>query len=567
VTVRLRHGREGSLAAEPHQNRAAPLTPDSGLRNRFFTPALYQFVTTGAFVHEAAAGYGGCLHMARTVLVVDDDPTQRRLIQAVLEREGFAVAHAENGDQAITHLAAGGVADVVLLDMVMPGISGQETLVEMRARGLNQPVIVVTATGGVDTIVQAMQAGAIDFFIKPAAPERIIVSIRNALSMGALRGEVDRLKKHASGRTGFGDLIGASPAMTMVKRLGERAAKSSIPILITGESGVGKEVIARAVHGSSERAGKPFIAVNCGAIPENLVESILFGHEKGSFTGATDKHLGKFLEANGGTLFLDEVGELPLDIQVKLLRALQEGEIDAVGGKRPIKVDVRIVSATNRDLSLAVKEGRFREDLYYRLNVFPIEAPALRERKEDVPALVDAFVKRFNIEEGKTVVGATPEAMAYLAAFDWPGNVRQLENAVYRAIVLADAPYLQPHDFPSISGVAPPAQTPELTGSPASSIVAAMLPAAVAGLMPDMPQAIPVRILDERGHLRTLEEIERDLIQLAIEIYAGHMSEVARRLGIGRSTLYRKVREQGLDDVIKGGPDDANDEADAAQVA
>jgi DNA-binding NtrC family response regulator len=375
--------------------------------------------------------------------------------------------------------------------------------------------------------------------------------------MGALRGEVDRLKKHQSGRTSFGDLIGASPAMTMVKRLGERAAKSSIPILITGESGVGKEVIARAVHGSSDRSGKPFVAVNCGAIPENLVESILFGHEKGSFTGATDKHLGKFQEANGGTLFLDEVGELPLDIQVKLLRALQESEIDAVGGKRPIKVDVRIVSATNRDLSLAVKEGRFREDLYYRLNVFPIEAPALRERKEDVPALVDCFVKRFNVEEGKSVVGATPETMAYLSAFDWPGNVRQLENAVYRAIVLADAPYLQPHDFPAISGVAPPAHPADATAA-----LGAMIPSA-AQLMPDMPTAVPVRILDERGHLRTLEEIEHDLIQLAIEIYAGHMSEVARRLGIGRSTLYRKVREQGLEDVIKGGSNEAFDEADA----
>ena len=498
--------------------------------------------------------------MAKTVLVVDDDPTQRRLIQAVLERDGFGVAHAENGDQAIQHLAMGAPADVILLDMVMPGISGQETLVEMRARGFNQPVIVVTATGGIDTVVQAMQAGAMDFFIKPAAPERIIVSIRNALSMGALKGEVDRLKKHASGRTSFDDLIGASPAMTMVKRLGERAAKSSIPILITGESGVGKEVIARAVHGSSERGGKPFVAVNCGAIPENLVESILFGHEKGSFTGATDKHLGKFQEANGGTLFLDEVGELPLDIQVKLLRALQEGEIDAVGGKRPIKVDVRIVSATNRDLSLAVKEGRFREDLFYRLNVFPIEAPALRERKEDVPALVDAFVKRFNIEEGKSVVGATPETMAYLSAFEWPGNVRQLENAVYRAIVLADAPYLQPHDFPAISGVAPPV-------APAESPPAVMaLPTAPGQLIPDIPQSVPVRILDERGHLRTLDEIEHDLIQLAIEIYAGHMSEVARRLGIGRSTLYRKVREQGLEDVIRGGSDEAADEADA-QVA
>jgi DNA-binding NtrC family response regulator len=484
--------------------------------------------------------------MAKSVLVVDDDPTQRRLIQAVLEREGFLVSHAESGDEAIKRLAAGTLADVVLLDLVMPGISGQDTLTEMRARGFNQPVIVVTATGGIDTVVQAMQAGAIDFFVKPAAPERIIVSIRNALSMGALKGEVDRLKKHQSGRTTFDDLIGASAAMTMVKRLGERAAKSSIPILITGESGVGKEVIARAVHGSSERAGKPFVAVNCGAIPENLVESILFGHEKGSFTGATDKHLGKFQEANGGTLFLDEVGELPLDIQVKLLRALQESEIDAVGAKRSIKVDVRIVSATNRDLSQAVKEGRFREDLFYRLNVFPIEAPALRERKEDVPALVDAFVRRFNVEEGKSVVGAAPDTMGFLTAFDWPGNVRQLENAVYRAIVLADAPFLQPHDFPAISGIAAP--PPEALGAPSAAPGPLPTPEQ---LIADLGHDAPVRILDGRGHLRTLDEIERDLIQLAIGIYAGHMSEVARRLGIGRSTLYRKVREQGLEDVVR----------------
>ncbi|HEX3700382.1 MAG TPA: sigma-54 dependent transcriptional regulator [Phenylobacterium sp.] len=498
--------------------------------------------------------------MSKTVLVVDDDPTQRRLIQAVLEREGFAVAHAESGDEAIKRLTTGGVADVILLDMVMPGISGMDALKEMRARGFTQPVIVCTANGGIDTVVQAMQAGAMDFFVKPLAPERIIVSIRNALSMGDLKGEVDRLKKHATGRTTFDDLIGASPAMVMVKRLGERAAKSSIPILITGESGVGKEVIARAVHGSSERAGKPFVAVNCGAIPENLVESILFGHEKGSFTGAHEKHLGKFQEANGGTLFLDEVGELPLDIQVKLLRALQESEIDAVGAKRSIKVDVRIVSATNRDLSQAVSEGRFREDLFYRLNVFPVEAPALRERKEDVPALVEHFIRRFNVEEGKAVVGAAPETLACLTAFDWPGNVRQLENAVYRAIVLADAPYLQPYDFPAISGVAPPApaaapQPAAVTAQPAAA------PASPGEMAAAMVKEAPVRILDERGHLRTLEEIERDLIQHAIEIYAGHMSEVARRLGIGRSTLYRKVREQGLEGAIKGG--EAEDEAAA----
>jgi DNA-binding NtrC family response regulator len=339
--------------------------------------------------------------MAKTVLVVDDDPTQRRLIQGVLEREGFAVFHAENGDDAIRALNAGGQADVVLLDLAMPGISGQDTLKEMRARGFKQPVIVITATGGIDTVVQAMQAGAVDFFVKPASPERILVSIQNALSLGALKGEVDRLTKRAAGRTTFDDLIGESAGMTMVKRLGQRAAKSAIPILITGQSGVGKEIIARAVHGASERAGKPFVAVNCGAIPENLVESILFGHEKGSFTGAHEKHLGKFQEAGGGTLFLDEVGELPLDVQVKLLRALQEGEIDPVGAKRAVKVDVRIISATNRDLAKAVAEGRFREDLFYRLNVFPIEAPALRERREDIPALAEAFIRRFNIEEAR----------------------------------------------------------------------------------------------------------------------------------------------------------------------
>ncbi|OYX69671.1 MAG: sigma-54-dependent Fis family transcriptional regulator [Caulobacter sp. 32-67-35] len=487
--------------------------------------------------------------MSKTVLVVDDDPTQRRLIQAVLERDGFAVSHAENGDAAMAHLSSGAPADVVLLDLVMPGLNGHDTLKEMRSRGFLQPVIVLTASGGVDTVVRAMQAGATDFFIKPASPERITVSIRNALSMGDLKGEVERLTKRAGGKTTFADLIGTSPAMTLVKRMGERAAKSSIPILITGESGVGKELIARAVHGSSDRGGKPFVAVNCGAIPENLVESILFGHEKGSFTGATDKHLGKFKEADGGTLFLDEVGELPLDMQVKLLRALQEGEIDPIGSKRSQKVDVRIVSATNRDVAHAVSQGRFREDLYYRLNVFPIEAPSLRERREDVPALVEAFIRRFNVEEGKRVIGASPETLALLTAFDWPGNVRQLENTVYRAIVLADAPYLQPYDFPAISGLQAP-----IEAMPSASVSGPDLPSvlqATHAAMASAPGDAPVRILDDRGHLRTLEEIERDLIQHAIDVYAGHMSEVARRLGIGRSTLYRKVREQGIDVDMK----------------
>jgi DNA-binding NtrC family response regulator len=480
--------------------------------------------------------------MAKTVLVVDDDPTQRRLIQAVLEREGFAVAQAEGGQQALDRMAGGGGADVIVLDWVMPGLSGLETLKQLRACGVTVPVLILTANGGVDTVVQAMQAGAQDFFVKPASPERIIVSIRNALQMGDYVAEVTRLTKRQTNTVAFDDLVGTSGPMQLVKRMGERGAKSGAPILILGESGVGKELIARAIQGASDRAGKPFVAVNCGALPENLVESILFGHEKGAFTGATDKHSGKFQEAHGGTLFLDEIGELPLDMQVKLLRALQEGEIDPVGSKRSVKVDVRIISATNRDLANQVKEGRFREDLYYRLNVFPIEAPSLRERLDDVPALVEHFIRRFNVEEGKRVMAATPETMAMLRTFDWPGNVRQLENAVYRAMILADGPYLQVHDFPAISGVvAPvPAALPTL-GAPAQAPESGE---------PSGPDA-PVRILDEKGHLRTLEEIERDLIQLAIEIYAGHMSEVARRLGIGRSTLYRKVREQGLEGLMK----------------
>jgi DNA-binding NtrC family response regulator len=491
--------------------------------------------------------------MAKTVLIVDDDPTQRRLMQAVLEREGFAVAQADCGDAALDRIAGGLVPDVMILDLVMPHMSGVEVLKTLRAQGFCAPVVVLTATGGVDTVVQAMQAGANDFFIKPASPERIIVSIRNALQMGQLTQEVDRLKKRATGSVTFDDLVGASSAMRMVKALGERAAKSSIPVLILGESGVGKEVISRAIHGASDRAGKPFVAVNCGALPENLVESILFGHEKGSFTGAHDKHLGKFQEANGGVLFLDEVGELPLDMQVKLLRALQEKEVDPVGSKRPVKVDVRIIAATNRDLTERVKAGHFREDLFYRLNVFPIEAPALRDRREDVPALLDAFIRRFNVEEGKRVVAATGETVAMLSAYDWPGNVRQLENTVYRAIVLADAPYLQPHDFPAVSGVSAPVtmacdspvETAPQRSAPLESSTAKPASHAPSG------EDAPVRILDHRGHLRTLEEIERDLIQLAIEIYAGHMTEVARRLGIGRSTLYRKVREQGLEELVK----------------
>ena len=476
--------------------------------------------------------------MGKTVLIVDDDPTQRRLMQVVVEKSGFSTLMADSGDKALDmiHGKDGGNIHIVLLDLIMPGTSGMDVLTDLYAKRPELPVIVLTARGSIDTVVEAMQGGARDFIVKPASPERIIVSLRNALEINNLAGEVTRLKKTSSGGLTFDDLVGNAPAMRSVVAMGERGARANIPILITGESGVGKEVVARAIQGASERSDRPFITVNCGAIPENLVESILFGHEKGSFTGANTKHLGKFQEANTGTLFLDEVGELPLEMQVKLLRVLQEGEVDPIGSKRPVKVDVRIVSATNRDLAEAVKEGSFREDLYYRLTVFPIQVPALRERREDIALLLEHFIKRINAQERLNVTGLAQSTLDMLKAFEWPGNVRQLENAVFRAMILSDGVQLQPHDFPQISGL-----SPVMKAAPAHPLTTLVTD------KESVQDENGVNILDPDGHLRTLEDIERDLIEFAIENYSGHMSEIARRLGIGRSTLYRKVREHGMD--------------------
>lgn len=479
--------------------------------------------------------------MSKTVLIVDDDPTQRRLLQAVVEKSGFSVLQAGDGNTAIEMVLGTDSAsvDVVLLDLIMPGTDGMEVLTTFAKKRPEMPVIVLTAKGSIEAVVNAMKTGARDFVVKPAAPERIVVSIRNALEMKTLSREVTRLKKQSTGGLTFNDLIGSSAVMRPVVAMGERGAKARIPILITGESGVGKEVIARAIQGASDRADKPFISVNCGAIPETLVESILFGHEKGSFTGANAKHFGKFQEAHTGTLFLDEVGELPLDMQVKLLRVLQEGEVDPIGSKRPVSVDVRIVSATNLDLADCVDKGTFREDLFYRLNVFPIAVPPLRERSEDIPALTEHFIARFNAQEKMNVCGATSETLKMLATHEWKGNVRQLENMIFRAMILSDGNTLKPSDFPQISGLMPMmAQIiDEADRNPLDSLVPAN----------ESEEAGAVSVLDREGHLRTLEDIERDLIAFAIETYHGHMSEVARRLGIGRSTLYRKVREHALD--------------------
>jgi DNA-binding NtrC family response regulator len=480
--------------------------------------------------------------MSTSLLIVDDDPVQRRLLAHAVERLGYRALVAASGREALARLAApqGEAVSLVILDLMMPELDGLAVLAKLREEERAVPVIVQTAHGGIDTVVTAMRAGAVDFVVKPVSIERLQVSIENALKLGALEGELSRLKRSASGTMTFADIVTRSPAMERVIGLGKRAAASHIPILVEGESGVGKELIARAIQGSGDRRSRPFVTVNCGAVPAHLVESILFGHEKGAFTGAVERHAGKFREADRGTLFLDEVGELTPEAQVKLLRALQDGEIDPVGARKPVRVDIRLISATNRSLIDLVKDGRFREDLYYRLNVFPIRVPPLRERREDIAELVRHFAARFAAEEGKAFVrGASPEALALLVRYDWPGNVRQLENAVFRAVVLADGAWLTPAEFPhaaqQLTAAAPLAVGVGLPAAPGPAGLALVVPPGGA------------LIYDGAGDVRPLAEIEADMIRLAVARYQGRMSLVARKLGIGRSTLYRKLRELGLD--------------------
>ncbi|MEG6507512.1 sigma-54 dependent transcriptional regulator [Methyloligella sp. 2.7D] len=496
--------------------------------------------------------------MAKRVLVVDDDPAQRRILEATIERFGYSVATAESGDEALEILSAEG-ADIqlILLDLVMPGTDGMAVLTAMKTLPKRPPAIVQTAHGSIDAAIAAMRAGAADFVVKPVSPERLEVSIKNALRIEALQGEITRIKATAGGELDFDDLIASSETMARVIKLGKRAADSQIPVLIEGESGVGKELVARAIQGESERAEAPFVTVNCGAIPENLVESILFGHERGAFTGATEKRTGKFQEAHGGTLFLDEIGELPPEAQVKLLRALQEGEIDPVGGKQPVKVDFRLISATNQDLIKLVQEGRFREDLYYRLNVFPIWIPPLRERLEDVPELARHFLARFAAEEGKQIDGIQAEAISMLQRYSWPGNIRQLENAVFRAVVLADGNMLSVNEFPQIAAhvegyqvTVPPAPEPKKAPKIEGPVMlgdSLNTPSTIQISAGNGRDAVGIPALSDSGEIRPLDDIEADMIRLAFGRYRGRMTEIAKRLGIGRSTLYRKMREIGLE--------------------
>jgi DNA-binding NtrC family response regulator len=481
--------------------------------------------------------------MPKRVLVVEHDPSQRHILEETVKQLGYHVASADSGEHALAALAADSAGDIslVLLDLFMPDIDGLAVLAAMRSLPRKPPAIVQADHGSIDAAIAAMRAGAADFVVKPVSLERLEVSIKNALKIEALAGELVRIKASAMGALGLADLIAGSETMTRVLDLGKRAACSALPVLIEGEPGAGKELIARAIHGESAHASGPFVAVNCGVIPESLIDGVLFGAEARG---------GRFAEADHGTLFLDEIGELPLGAQAKLLSALQ-GENDA-----KVKADVRVMAATNRNLIDLVTEGRFREELYYRLNVFPIWVPPLRMRLEDVPELVRHFIARFAAEEGKRIDRLDADAAAMLERYTWPGNIRQLENAVYRAVVLADASTLGVNEFPQIAAhvegyavVVPPAPAPidRLPRIEGPVMLGEKAPATISVPQPGGKDAIGIPALSDTGDIRPLEAVEADMIRLAIGRYRGRMTEIARRLGIGRSTLYRKMREIGIE--------------------
>jgi DNA-binding NtrC family response regulator len=380
------------------------------------------------------------------VLVVDDEAAVRESLRMLLKKE-TDVETAQDVDSALAAIEAS-TPDLILLDVVMPGRSGLDLLPELAERGLRIPVIVLTATNTVAVAVQAMKAGAADFLTKPFELDALRIKVRQLLDHHALELEVERLRDEVEDRQQLGEMVGRSAAMRAIFRTIERVAKSQASVLITGASGTGKELVARAMHSLSPRAKAPFVAVNCGAIPHDLIESELFGHERGAFTGATDRRIGRFEAAEGGTLFLDEIGELDPSVQVKLLRALQERVIERVGSSSSIKVDVRVVAATNRDLELEIQTGRFRQDLFYRINVVPVHLPPLSERREDILLLADTFLTRIAERDGRAARRLSPAARAAIESYVWPGNVRELQNAIEHGLALVDGDVIELEHLP-----------------------------------------------------------------------------------------------------------------------
>jgi DNA-binding NtrC family response regulator len=444
----------------------------------------------------------------RSLLVVDDDSAMREMLFSLFSEQGYTVSEAASANAAL-ELIREQEFDAVLSDILMPGKTGIEMLGELREVRPDTPVVLMTAFGSLDSAIEAMRAGALDYITKPFEPEAVLLTLERTLERRALVQENRRLRRAVDRTSQLGDLIGESPAMREIFALIRRVAHSRSSVLITGESGTGKEVVARTIHYHGNRADKPFVPINCAAMPEGLLESELFGHVRGAFTGAHASKSGLFEHASGGTLFLDEIGDMPPALQGKLLRVLQDHEIRPVGGNRAIPVDARIITATNQDLHDALREGQFREDLYYRLNVIPIHIPPLRERPEDIPPLVQAFIERHC--EGKRRA-VSPAAMQRLMAGEWKGNARELENVIERSVVLSDSPELQPEDLPvTLHGE---------TGSP------------------NFIQAMVQSSAQQKLNLREVEDL---YVAEILKLTGGNKVQAAKILGVDRKTLYRRA--------------------------
>ena len=462
--------------------------------------------------------------MSATILVVDDEKNIRRTLRMVLEGAGLDVVEAESAEAGLTQIESGGV-DLVILDIRLPGMSGIEALERIRARPESRrlPVLMISGHASVAEAVSAVQTGATDFFEKPLDRDQVLVRVRNALKTWQLQREVDRLRADVLERYA---MIGEGPTMQALYARLEKVAPTNGRVLITGESGTGKELVARAVHQLSARADKPFVKVNCAAIPAELIESELFGYERGAFTGAQGRRKGMFETADGGTLFLDEIGDMSASAQAKVLRALQSGEITRVGGERTIAVDVRVLAATNKDLEVEVSEGRFREDLFFRLNVVPVRTPPLRDRREDVPMLAKAFLREFCKENGLRVKPVDPDVFDALSTRSWPGNVRELKNVVERMAILSGE-QITTADLPEQGKLGLQAQRAE------SSLGATLPP-------PVDVQGEPMSLRDYREHA------ERSYILATLDDSDWNVSQAASRLGVERTNLHKKMRAYGI---------------------
>ncbi len=462
-----------------------------------------------------------------SILIVEDEPTQRFTLRALINNQmGYDVVEAEHGQDALDQLEIVSV-DVVIMDIDMPVKGGLQTLKELTQLYPNLPVIMLTGSTEIDHAIEAMKLGAIDYLSKPIEPERLSIAIFHALKMQYMSKELERYKRIESAEVLFTDMIGCDGGLMPLMKHASKGAQSDIPILISGETGVGKEVLARALHGESSRAGAPFVAVNCAAIPEQLFESTLFGHEKGAFTGAIGKVLGKFREAEGGTIFLDEVGELRAESQAKLLRVLQEKEVEPVGAGKPVPVNVRIIAATNRDLDAEVKNGFFREDLYFRLNVLPLVIPPLRARKQDIPELINYFIEKFVAHNNLPLREVSTQATALLAAQEWPGNVRELENTIHRVVVLSE------------NNVIDIEEVQELLSAHVTSIEGDALETSLSNPT--------VNLINNNGKLVTLDALEKRAIEFALYYNQSNMTKTAKSLGMAKPTLYRRLSEYKLD--------------------